>query len=440
MFKKIIFSLSFSLVSVLAVNAQQLGLYFLDGVIQSNQLNPAFVPDQKVAYSFPAFNVGMSNTIGAYNNFVTTNSEGVNVLNGDVVLNQLSANNIIRAGVDVHTFQSIFGKKKWRVSMSHAIKFNSFVNLPQDLARLAIEGNAAAIGETFQIAPDLNLSMHSETAFGAMIRFGNIDVGGKIKLLSGIANVMTDRTNATVTTDEEYYQLNFATDYRINAAGLVDIKNQDDLGDFELDWRLDEFSMSDMFNNLSIAVDLGASMSLLEDKLTVSASIVDFGKIKWKNPYNFHSQGNYTYEGVDVRDLVDNDELSFEGTLDTLKQVFDFVETNNAYKTSLPLKTYLGGQYEINKFFSAGAVVYYENYRGKNYGGYAVNASTHLGKILNFGATWTSVYQTNSLGLHAALKLGPVQLLMLTDNIVAAFDPYGNQNFNAQFGLNLIFK
>ena len=440
MIKKIIFSLSFCLITSMTVNAQQLGLYFLDGVIQANHLNPAFAPKQKVAYSLPGFGAGFSNSMGAYNDFVSINAEGVGVLNGDVIMQQLSDNNFIRGGFNLHTYNSVIGKKNWRIILSNTIKFDTYVNIPRDLASLAIEGNAAAVGETFNIGPDLDMSAYSETGFGFMWKFGEVNVGGKIKLLSGLANVTTDRTQASVTTDEEYYQLTAMTDFRINAAGLVDIKNPDDLSQFDMEWQLDEFSVSDMFNNLSVGLDLGVSAKLIDKKLTLSASIIDIGKIKWKNPYNFHSKGEYTFEGVDARNLVEDDELSFEGTLDTLDRIFNFTESNNAYTTALPMKTYLSANYKLHKFFSAGGMIYYENYRGQNFGGYALNASAHFSQIFNVGMTWSSVYKTNSLGAHFALKLGPVQLVAITDNLMAAMKPYDNQNFNAQFGLNLAFK
>jgi len=440
MFKKIIFSLSFCLFASVAINAQQLGLYFLDGVVQANHLNPAFAPKQKVAYSFPGVSAGFSTSLGAYNDFVTVNAEGVGVLNGDVIMEQLSDNNFIRGGFNLHTFHSVVGKKNWRVILSNTIKFDNYINVPRDLASLAIEGNAAAVGETFNIGPDLNISAYSETGLGFMWKFGEVQVGGKVKLLSGLANVSTDKTTASVTTDEEYYQLTAMTDYRINAAGLVDIKNPEDLSQFDIDWRLDEFKVGDIFKNLSVGIDLGASAKFLDEKLTVSASIIDLGKIKWQNPYNFHSKGSYTFEGIDARDLVEDDELSFEGTLDTLDRIFNFTETNSSYKTALPMKSYLSGSYKIHKFFSAGGMLYYENYRGQNFGGYALNASAHFSQVFNVGVTWSSVYQTQSLGAHFVLKLGPVQLVALTDNIMAAMKPYDNQNFNAQFGLNLAFK
>ncbi len=441
MIKKIIFSLSFCLIASITIHAQQLGLYFLDGVIQANHLNPAFAPKQKVVNSFPGLNAGFSTTLGAYNDFVTVNSEGVGVLNGDVVMQQLSDKNFIRGGFNLHTMHSVIGKKNWRIIVSNSIKFDTYVNIPRDLASLAIEGNAAAVGQTFNIGPDLNINAYSETGFGFMWKFGEVNVGGKIKLLSGLANVSTDKTAASVTTDEEYYQLEAMTDYRINAAGLVDIKNPTDLSTFEMDWKLDEITFSDMFDNLSVGLDLGASAKFIDKKLTVSASILDIGKIKWKNnPYNFYSQGAYRFEGIDARDLVEEDELSFEGTLDTLDGIFNFAETNSTYKTSLPTKAYFSTNYKIHKFFSAGGMLYYEKYRGQNFGGYALNASAHFSQVLNVGLTWSSVYKTSSLGAHFALKVGPVQLVALTDNIMAAMKPYDNQNFNAQFGLNLAFK
>ena len=90
----------------------------------------------------------------------------------------------------------------------------------------------------------------------------------------------------------------------------------------------------------------------MNDKITLAASIVDLGAIKWTtNSKRFYSQGSYTYEGYDVGEALvgDSDSLDFDAALDTLANRLGFQSESKSYSTSLPTKIYLSGQYEIMK-------------------------------------------------------------------------------------------
>ena len=431
---------SFFCCQLVVLQAQEMSLYFMDGILQSTAVNPSFLPKKKVIYSFPGLSLGMTNSISSYNGMKMKNAEGVTVLNTDALLSDLSDHNYFRQNLAITTFQSMYGKKNWRISVSHSLKGNTYVAYPRGLVELAAKGNAEFIGETLEIAPEVDFSLYSETAFGYMMKIGRLSVGGRIKLLSGIANFSTDRSSATLTTDSEYYQLNVATDYRINAGGLVDVKGLIEDEAFDVSVRDDEFTFNSMFKKMNLGLDLGASMLLLDDKLMVSASIIDLGKIKWKNnPHNFHSSGTYRFEGVDINEVIDGEEVTGASSLDSLTTALDFVETNNTYSTTLPTKMYLSAKFKAHRFLSTGALVYFEPYRGHTYSGVAVDLTTHLGRILDFGLTASQVYKSSNLGAHMALKLGPVQIIAVTNNILAIVNPFEHKHVNARFGLNLAF-
>ena len=424
-----------------ALQAQHMSLYFMDDILQGNLVNPAFMPDRKIVYSFPSLGVQFTNSIGAYNSLISENAEGVTVLDTRTLLNLSDDQNFVRFGYEMYSTHSMFGNKLWRVSISHAVKGNNYFEYPKALVKLAAEGNAAFLGETVEVAPDFDFTMYSETALGFALNLGKINAGARLKLISGIANVSADKTSTTLTTDPEYYQLDVATDYRINAAGLFELSGLSGDSDFEADFNGADFSVGDWFSkNLSLGVDLGASMSLMNDKLKVSTSIIDLGKIKWNNNvYNFHSNGQYRFEGVDLNETFEEGDISLDEALDTLSSVFDFEESHNGYATFLPTKVYMSGSYKVNRWVSGGGLLLFERYQGNSFTGIALDVTAHLWKILDFGLTGSRVYGATSLGMHMALKLGPVQLILASDNALALINPFDHKMASGRFGLNLAF-
>ena len=423
----------------LSLQAQEMGLYFMNGIAQSTDVNPAFMPDRKIIYSFPGISAGFSNSIGSYNDLIMKNAEGTTVLNTSALLSNAKSNNYLRTNVGLTTFRTMFGKDRWRVSVSNTIKQTSLFSYPSGLVELLAEGNAAHLDETLQIGPDIDLNLYSETAVGFMMRVSNLTVGGRIKLLSGMANVSTSRTSAKVTTDSEYYELAVESDYQINAGGLFSVDGLVDDGDVEINFEDEDLSASSLFKSPNLGLDLGATMVLMDDKLMLSASIIDLGRIKWKNnSKNYTATGNFDFSGVDLNDAIDDGD-SGEALLDSLENAFDFVETENSYSTSLPTKVYLSARFKAHRFLSVGVLSYMEMYRGEIYNGFALDATTHITKIVDFGLTGSYVYRSPNLGAHLALKFGPVQIIAATDNLLALMNPTNHQHTTARFGMNLAF-
>ncbi|MFK7807729.1 MAG: DUF5723 family protein [Saprospiraceae bacterium] len=440
MFNKYLLIVAIFCLQQLSVQAQEMSLYFMNGIAQSNAVNPAFMPERKVVYSLPGISAGFSNSIGSYNNLITRNSEGVKVLSGATLLDNSRGHNFIRQNLEINNFTTIFGKDRWRISVSQSIKQNAFFGYPKGLVELAVEGNGAHVGETLQIGPDVDLNLYSETAVGFMMRVRNLTFGGRVKLLSGMANVSTSRTSAKVTTDEEYYQLSVASDYQINAGGMFNVDGLVDDSSVEVNFEDEDLSMASLFRSPNLGLDLGATMVILDDRLMLSASLIDLGRIKWKNnAKNYTAKGEYDFTGVNLNDAIDEDSNPGDGLLDSLENAFDFVESNNTYTTMLPTKLYLSARFKAHRFLTVGALAYMENYRGEIYNGLAIDATTHITKIIDFGITGSYVYRSPNLGAHLALKFGPLQIVAASDNLLAVMNPKNHHHATARFGINLAF-
>lgn len=437
MLKRLLFIL-FLTSSVCSLFAQQeLSLHFLRNTWQASKTNPAFMTEHKFHVGLPSLYFNVSHTGPSYNDVVVKSTNGENVLDISRVLNSLSDENQLFTNVELETVSVAFGIKNIRFSINHAVKLNSYLNYTKDMVELAWNGNSQFIDQTITIGPDFQTFAYNEFGLGAAMKFLNVSAGARLKVLTGIGDASTSRDDATLYTDPDIYQLTFNTDYRINSSSFL-AYNQN--GDFELDFG--EMSAKQLFTqNLGIALDLGASIKLSE-KLEISASIIDLGSIKWKkNTTNYISEGAYTYEGLDISDIVNDESISFEETIDTLAEIFDFDEVSESYTTMLPTKFYLSGNYQINDIFEVGGLFYSEIYRGKLFPAFAASASMSLGKIASVGAIYAVRNSTyNNIGLNATVKLGPVQIFAVTDNIMAAFQPYDSRNANARLGINLAFK
>lgn len=413
--------------------AQELGLHFMPNVWQANSTNPAFMPEQRFVYSFPTLAFNVHHTGAAYNDLIRKDTEGNNVLDLDPVIGKLDPKNIIMGGLDVETFHFTFGMKNWRASVSHAIRSRNIAVYPKSLVQLGWQGNEPFIGDVMSVAPEFQLMSYSELGLGFAMKLPKVTVGGRVKILSGLYDFSSGQAEATVATSNEVYQLTLATNYQINASSVA---AYGDLDDFE-----PEFGFQVLGGNMGLGLDLGATMNVNE-KLTVSASLIDLGAIKWsQNTSNYTSEGTYTYEGLDLSDIIRDDEVDIDQKLDTLEQIFDFQETNNSYTTALPAKFYLSGQYKVNPFFEVGGLLFMQRFKQRNLMGLAVNATAKIGEIVSAGLTYSIYNKTyDNLGLSAAVKVGPVQLFGVSDNLIALVNPYNSRNTNFRFGLNLAFK
>ncbi|MEM9921835.1 MAG: DUF5723 family protein [Bacteroidota bacterium] len=417
----------------LGTNAQEMSLYFMPDLFQASKANPAFMTEQRTIYTLPSFYFNAHHTGASYNDLIRTDANGQNVLDLDPVIGDLKANNIVRIGFDFETASTSFGTKIWRASITHALRARAFISYPKSLVQLGWEGNEPFIGRNMNIGPDFQAMAYSELGLGFAMKLPKMTLGGRLKILSGLYDISSGRTLARVRTSEEYYQLQLSTFYQINTSSLVGSTSFDDYDP--------EFAFRILSKNWGLAVDLGGVVRVT-DKITFSASIVDLGGIKWKsNPTNHTSQGAYSYEGLEIANILRDDEVDFEESLDTLKQIFDFQETNNAYYTALPARLYIGGTYKLNKHFTAGAVVHFEQFRQRTMAGLGVNTTVRLGRIFTAGMTYSVFSNTyDNLGFNTALQLGPVQIFFLSDNILATFRPYDSRNTNLRFGMNLAFK
>ena len=198
-------------------------------------------------------------------------------------------------------------------------------------------------------------------------------------------------------------------------------------------------------NNRGFAFDLGAQLKVTE-QVTLDLALLDLGgKIKWTEKSNyFLSQGNYQYDGVTLpgADIINgSDSIDFATKLDTLNDIFKFNKTAQDFETTLPLRAYAGGRFDLSDSWSFGIGAYLQK-RADEKADVAVGANARWKpfKWISLGAMYSvNERSAANLGFHLALQPGPLQLYFASDNVLNAFSVKSSPAVNLRTGLSLVF-
>jgi hypothetical protein len=404
---------------------------------QQMSANPALQPKGVVV-----------NLPGIYNNLWTTNvtfndlfvqQNGSTILDIGNAIGQLEDQNILRENLDIETIGIGFHLGSLGLSIGHRMRFNGIVDYSKNLAKLIWEGNAQFIGQTIDFGPSFDLNAYHEIALGASYQLGDkVRLGGKVKLLSGSSSLNTSSSDLSLTTSDDVYQLEMDANYVVNSAGTL---RYDGLRNIGVDLQFGNFSTTSILGkNSGLAFDLGLAVQL--GKLQLTASAIDLGaEISWKeNVNNYSLEGTYAFEGLDIAQQLLDDEESFGAVIDTIYATYEPTESQNAYSTTVGAKYYFGAQYEVSEEILIGLIGFTDSYQDVNTTALALSASYQLMPLLRVGGFYgLRNERIDNIGANATLSLGPVRLLVATDNIITAFRPKDSNLANFRLGLNLLF-
>lgn len=433
--------LTFLLAAPALMAQKNFTMYNLNETAQSHYLNPAFRPKAKVFISLPIAmqSFGVSNSGFNVNHLLKTRSQDDSlVFRPDIAISKMGKLNFMTA----ETYNEILGfgfmVKDNYFSFSVSNRFQSNVIYPKDLARFALEGNGKDfLGQRASLDGfGVNLTSYVEYAVGFNRKINDkLTVGGRVKLLSGMANVNTKKSKLGIFTDAETFNITIdgsASVYTSNVKPFYDTLAPDNYNPLK-----DGFS----FKNLGFALDLGATYKLTE-KIDVSASLLDFGRISWKtNTANFISnEVNYTFEGVDLKQFLKDSTTTFlEQLSDTLENVFSQEENAESYSTGLYTRFYLGGTYKINDKIFAGATLYNEFIKSRYRPGLILSANAKINHWLAATVNYSMYARSfSNIGVGFSLRGGPVQFYAVSDNILGFAAPKSARNFHLSFGLNIL--
>jgi len=420
------------------LNAQKnFTMYHLSQTTQANYLNPGFKQENRFYINLP---IGMQNISFMNSGFKVSDALEYRTqddsleLKPNLLLAQMKDLNYANFEMSNELFGLGFKIKENFISLSVRNRFQTRFTYPQDLFEFAFEGNGNdLLGKRASLDGfGLNLTSYFEYGLGFNRNINDkLTVGGRIKLLSGIANINTAKTELGITTDANSFAITIDGSSEINTSNISPFT----------DSTVSYSPISSLFNfaNMGFGIDLGASYQY-NDKLNFNASLLDLGVIKWKtNVNNYISNDvNYTFDGINLNQALDSIDI-FTELSDTLRSVFKQNENNESYSTALRTKFYLGGSYKFNDFFNSSILVYNEIIGQKYNVGTSIAGNIQLKRWLSASVNY-SIYgrSYNNVGFGLNLKGGPVQFYAMTDNILAMINPISAKHFHISFGMNIV--
>jgi hypothetical protein len=423
---------------------QELMLQSAPELWHSNATNPAFFPQEKrLVIGLPAYALDAAHSGNLSLNDIYAKRNGIRYIDFSEAIDKLDPENTVHFDQRIETVSiGLRLSKKWALQAGHANRFTGAVTYPKDLPALLWNGNAPYIGKTLNIGPKIALFNWNEWSVGAMRSFGNLTIGAKLKILTGVSALESDENHhkAEIYTNPDIYQLTLNTDYAFNSSSII---SAFDTAGYGFRVSLGSINGKAFTANTGIAYDFGFNWQLTK-RIRVSASVLDWkGKINWTEKANYYkSNGTYEYEGAVFpgTDIINGgDSLDFDSKIDTLNDIFKFVKTPKEFSTSLPTRYYASFSFMLNARWTFGASFYKQS-----------GAQTH--SAIGFSARWSPIkwatigamYSVDdrsvaNIGMQFILKPGPFQLYLMSDNLANVFTPRNTPALNIRAGASLVF-
>jgi hypothetical protein len=441
------FFLLLSLLPTLLWGQADIGLTFLPQTYQSTFVNPAFKQAARYQVALPS----VSSQI--YHNGFTlgdlTRYAGQSDYDQSELVNSIPQTSELLLNHWASPFALAYQHGEMQFSLHMRFQAFDYYAYPREAMAMVWQGNSPYLDTTVEIGPNFEGILYRETGLSASFPLGEkFRIGIRLNHLTGLMSVSTDRHQATVYTDPEYYQLTYDIDYRMRMASKLNL----DLDTLVEERRiLYDPKVGEFFGfggNGGFSMDLGMTFRPNE-KWQVDASMVNFGSINWNDQARaYSSQGVITFDGLDPQDggygptgdstLTEALLASAEVFLDTLWTELGRVRTDTSYHTSLPARFYLSGRYHLNPNFTFGLAWSGQGYQSRMVHLASAYAGVNLGRWLTAGATYTYHFDYRSMiGLHTRINMGPVQFFASLGNLQALLQPDRVRSFAATLGFNV---
>ena len=423
-------SLVVSILFTTVVIGQNINYFFIDDIYQRSYFNPALNDEGKISIS-SGLGVDFITNGPSINDFIIDGPAGKLILSPANAIASMNEVNDIYGYSSVNTFDASVKLPFCRVSIGHAWKANGWMSYTKDLANFVTFGNGAFVGETLNLAPQIDYLNYNELYLGIQKSFGPISIGVRAKRLNGVEAIKTENSTIDLTTSDDIYQLTLETDFELMSSNAF---NYTDIDDFDL--NIQNFSFDNFFsNNSGWAFDLGASLSV-GDRLELSLSILDIGSINWDvDPKKYSSKEIQTFDGIDIANYINSDDEIV--VLDSIESLLNISESSAKFSTTLPTQIYFGGRFKISDLWTVGAMIQSVGHGDRRANVIGFNATASIYQWLSAGVLYSAkTGNPANFGLSLKAQLGPVIGFLSTDNILNA-GTFDGKNSNFRAGLNL---
>ena len=417
-----------------AAQAQYLrSSYFMEGTSARLQLNPGLQPT-KGYFNMPiigSFNMSASSNVLGTSDIIDLMDSGSDLYSNDKLFDRLKADNRLNVNLntDILSFGWYRGKGFWSVNVGLRADFGAALakdmfSMMRTMNGFALE-DVAGTNQSYSLSNQtLNMKAYAEIGLGYSRRITEkLTVGGRVKVLLGLAraemninqfdldlevpnlrNYQDDASRGELSPSDWY-----GKGYSYAAEGNVITTLKGGGMTFDNNGMIDNFDLD--AGDLGIAgsgfgIDLGASYKVW-DNLTVSASILDLGFLKWKESETtvatVSGGDEVTINSENYDRYIGGDFLSFER--------FDFEEGSPEKvktKTRLYSTLLLAGEYGLlNNKLSVGAMYTARFAEPKTLNELTFLATFRPKNWLNAAISYSPI-QASGKSIGLAVKLGPL--------------------------------
>lgn len=335
--------------------------YFLDGMVERHELNPAFGGEANfvVIPGLSGFNLGVSTNFGLTDFVFKRNDRLVLGLSSEVsaseFLNGLPQNNQFQLQLDIPILS--VGFRSFGGFSTVGIKTRSFVglNIPSSLFTFLKQGADPTTGIARYDIDNLNVSTNNyvEIALGHSRKLPALEgfsYGAKLKFLVGAFSAQANIEHIGVEMSQERWM--------VETKGVASLSSGLSLT-YDEEGNINGVDASSLqIGGYGFGVDLGAVYTPAAlPNLTVSLALNDLGFISWSKLNNSVTSGSFEYTGfetIGTEGTALNDQLDV--MLEDVKELIKF-EPNAPHDETRMLQTTLNvaAEYAIlNRMISFG--------------------------------------------------------------------------------------
>lgn len=434
--RKIILSGLLISCSLLKLSAQiNQTLYAMPGLFQSQQVNPAFRPDNKWTIQLtpillPSIYLGFSNSAFALQDFKSDDLPGFT--------NKLEDKNYLSMNFQLDVLNVRFKAGNFDFNFGFGERYDFRLTAPGDFFKFLINGNGLVDNKpTFYNFAGFgaNVNYYHDFSLGFSEKIKRLTYGVKFHYLVGVANVTTERAEGTLYTDVDYSTTATAdARYSVTGLGAIDSVSSKNFSTSKIK------SIALNTKNSGVGLDLGASYDL-NDKFTVSASAINaIGYINWTNDVSNYTidHGSYTFTGLSGSTAEDFTNFKTDTIVNRLNRNFKPDTSHQAYKSRLTPRYYVSGVYHLNARNHL-SLMYYGEYYDSWHPGYTAAFDKQFGRHWNVALSYSIVNKSyNNLGIGTFLRIGAFETYLVTDNVLTI--QYKTvKSVNLRLGMNLVF-
>ncbi|MDR1973648.1 MAG: DUF5723 family protein [Bacteroidales bacterium] len=446
--KKIIITLLIIIVSVQIIKAQgQTGTaqYFLKILPQQSNNNPAFIPNVRSYTSFPLLgniHLEVNNELFSWNRLIERGADDSLRININKFLSKLENKNLLRLSFDEEIIRFGFHGAGGFFHAGIAAHGEANIVLSKNTLDFALRGMGANINESNLNGNSLSAMAYAYFYLGYARQIGKkLTVGGRVKLINGIADISTKKLDARWSILNEDMSDPDITPYSYELELNSVIRST-----LPLPLGGDNFSFdfANVLGNMGFGIDLGINYAVTPD-FNVSASVLDMGAIFWNKGTEYVSDKTtsapFIFQGMGNLNLSKG--FEFDSILSPMiQEIIDtlgFQKTDRKkYTTALPTQFLVGASYTVAEMNTFGLLL-----KGQILGNKFFNVEVGVSytfMIKNFGISINNTFTRNSafnFGGAIVANAGPIQFHLGIDRITS-FNVAAMRGVNFNFGINIL--